>query len=75
MRISPLRSYKPGGSSLPVQKRFKNERNSLSNIKFGPVLTATVLADVTLDNVHYLLLLLLLILILTCVLVYMHAKV
>lgn len=73
MRISPLRSYKPGGSSLPVQKRFKNERNSLSNIKFGPVLTATVLADVTLDNVHYLLLLL--ILILTCALVYMHAKV
>lgn len=70
MRISPLRSYKPGGSSLPVQKRFKN---SLSNIKFGPVLTATVRADVTLDNVHYLLLLL--ILILTCALVYMHAKV
>lgn len=68
MRISPLRSYKPGGSSLPVQKRFKNERNSLS-----PVLTATVLADVTLDNVHYLLLLL--IIILTCALVYMHAQV
>lgn len=72
MRISPLRSYKPGGSSLPVQKRFKNERNSLS-----PVLTATVLAGVTLDYVHYLLLLLvlLLIIILTCALVYMHAKV